>query len=400
MSAYLIRRLIQMAFVLLLSSMVTYALLYLAPGGPLQGLRQNTDPKKRLTEEDIARIRAQFEMDLDMQWRYTRWLIGFPSGPILIGGQDIFNTAEFIVGCRKPLEQTIEQDGKYVTLTTGCKEYVRMKDLEGRPRTSKGVLFGDFGSSWSILRDRPISLLVSTRLPRTIQLMSSAIFLSLLIGVPLGIFSAIRQYSTFDYTVTTLSFVGQSMPTFFFGIILILVLSVGFKAQGWFYLPPGNAEGVRDYVLPVLGKIEAKSLTDNLLRMVMPVSVLTMVNVAGWSRFVRASMLEVMRQDYVRTARAKGLIERLVIMKHALRNALIPFITIVVFAIPAIFGGAIITETVFNWPGMGRLYIDALTRNDYPVAMTLLLLTAVLTVFATLLSDVLYTIVDPRIRLS
>jgi peptide/nickel transport system permease protein len=130
------------------------------------------------------------------------------------------------------------------------------------------------------------------------------------------------------------------------------------------------------------------------------VAVLTMFNVAGWSRFVRASMLDVMRQDYVRTARAKGLLERVVVMRHALRNALIPFLTIVVFAVPAMFGGAIITETVFNWPGMGRLYIDSLGRYDYPVAMALLFITAVLTVVATLLRDVLYTIVDPRIRLS
>jgi peptide/nickel transport system permease protein len=132
----------------------------------------------------------------------------------------------------------------------------------------------------------------------------------------------------------------------------------------------------------------------------MPVSVLVMVNVAGWSRFVRGSMLEVLRQDYVRTARAKGLLERAVIAKHALRNALIPFVTLVVFSIPAAFGGAIVTETIFNWPGMGRLYFDALGRYDYPVAMALLLVTAVLTVIATLLSDVLYTVVDPRIRLS
>jgi peptide/nickel transport system permease protein len=125
-----------------------------------------------------------------------------------------------------------------------------------------------------------------------------------------------------------------------------------------------------------------------------------MFNVSGWSRFIRTSMLEVLRQDYVRTARAKGLSERVVIAKHALRNALIPFITIVVFSIPAVFGGAIITETVFNWPGMGRLYFDALGRTDYPVAMALLLITAFLTVIATLTSDILYTVVDPRIRLS
>jgi peptide/nickel transport system permease protein len=124
------------------------------------------------------------------------------------------------------------------------------------------------------------------------------------------------------------------------------------------------------------------------------------VSVAGWSRFVRASMLEVLRQDYVRTARAKGLLEQVVIAKHALRNALIPFVTVAVFTLPGLFGGAIITETVFNWPGMGRLFFDALGRNDYPVSMAILLITAFLTVVCTLIGDVLYTLVDPRIKLS
>ena len=128
--------------------------------------------------------------------------------------------------------------------------------------------------------------------------------------------------------------------------------------------------------------------------------VLTLVSVSGWSRYVRGSMLEVLRQDYVRTARAKGLAERFVIMKHALRNALIPFVTIVVFTLPGIIGGAIITETIFSWPGMGRLYFLALGESDYPVAMAILFLIAILTVFATLLRDILYTLVDPRIRLS
>jgi peptide/nickel transport system permease protein len=132
----------------------------------------------------------------------------------------------------------------------------------------------------------------------------------------------------------------------------------------------------------------------------MPVLALSALPTAYIARVTRAAMLDAQRQDYVRTARAKGLIERMVIAKHALRNALIPFITLVVFSIPAAFAGAIITETVFNWPGMGRLYFDALGRTDYPVAMALLLITAVLTVIATLFSDILYTVVDPRIRLS
>ncbi|MGH2524077.1 MAG: ABC transporter permease [Anaerolineales bacterium] len=399
MGTYLIRRVIQMAAVLFFSAVASYALLNFAPGGPLDFLTTVTQSGRfRVSEDDVARIRAYFELDLILPVRFSRWFIGQPRGPIKVGGQTYF--ADLVVGCRKPVqENVVDAEGNSRIVTVGCDEAVTLASLEGR-RTSQGVLFGDFGRSWQILRDRPVSTLIESRIWRTLQLMSVAFAVSLLIGLPLGIYSAVRQYSRFDYFFTTASFVGQSMPTFFFGILMILFFGVFLHAIGWPYLPVGNAAGVRDYVIPLVGRIEAGSLTDNLLRMVMPVAVLAMVNVAGWSRYVRASMLEVMRQDYVRTARAKGLFEHVVIMRHALRNALIPFITVVVFAIPALFGGAIITETVFNWPGMGRLYIDALNRYDYPVAMAFLFITAILTVIATLLSDILYTVVDPRIRLS
>ncbi|MBA4380720.1 MAG: ABC transporter permease, partial [Anaerolinea sp.] len=146
--------------------------------------------------------------------------------------------------------------------------------------------------------------------------------------------------------------------------------------------------------------IAAGSAADRILHLILPVAVLTLVNVSFWSRYIRSSMLEVLRQDYVRTARAKGLKESVVILKHALRNGLIPFVTIVVFTLPGLFSGAIITESIFAWPGMGRLYLLALGDYDYPVAMAVFFILAVLTVIATLLRDILYTVVDPRIRLS
>jgi peptide/nickel transport system permease protein len=283
----------------------------------------------------------------------------------------------------------------------GCKEgqEVTLASLVGR-KVSNGVVFGDLGPSWVMARDQPVSMLIASRLPRTMRLMFLAYAVSIMLGIPLGVYAAVKQYSKFDYFVTTLAFFGTSMPTFFFGLIMILVFSILFKSMGLPYLPPGNAEAIRDYTIPLLGTIQAESLADRVLHMIMPVTVLAMVFVAGWSRYVRASMLEVLRQDYVRTARAKGLVEKVVIAKHALRNALIPFITLVVFTLPGLFAGAIITETVFNWPGMGRLYYDALSRSDYPVAMSLILITALLTVIATLISDILYSWADPRIRLS
>jgi peptide/nickel transport system permease protein len=156
--------------------------------------------------------------------------------------------------------------------------------------------------------------------------------------------------------------------------------------------PTGSLEAILD--------IEPGSTIDRIIHIIMPASMLSLAYMAGWSRFMRSSMLEVLRQDYVRTARAKGLLQRAVIYKHALRNALIPIITIVVFQIPGFFGGATLTETVFSYPGIGRLYFEALGANDWPIVMAILFITSILVVFATLLGDFLYTVVDPRIRFS
>lgn len=399
MVGYLTRRLFQMILVVLISAAGSYALLSLAPGGPLTGLRQiQQTSKMRITQEDIARMRAYFEMDLYLPARFTRWLIGQPRGSIVIGNLEFLGNVP--VGCNKPIERSVKnQRGAYEMQTVGCSEPIYLHDLAGR-KVSQGVLLGDFGRSWKLLRDRPVSLLLSSRLEKTLSLIGISTFLSLLLGVPLGVYSAVKQYSRFDYIFTTLAFLGSAMPTFFFGILMIMFFSIVPKSAGLPYLPPGSAVAVRDYTVPLIGTVPAGSNLDLGLHLVLPVLVLTIVSVAGWSRYVRGSMLEVLRQDYVRTARAKGLVERFVILKHALRNALIPFVTIVVFSLPGLFGGAIITETIFSWPGMGRLYFMALNESDYPVAMAILFITAVLTVLATLLRDILYTLVDPRIRYS
>jgi peptide/nickel transport system permease protein len=399
MTAYFIRRIFQMVIVVLVSAVATYALLNLAPGGPLAGLRQvQQSGRFKITEDDIARIRAYFELDLYLPFRFTRWLAGWPTGPVTIGNKEYLS--DVVVGCRKPVETEVLNDqGQYESKITGCKELVYMKDLVGR-RTSRGILRADFGLSWRLLRDRPVSDLLLSRLSKTLQLIGLETILSLVIGIPLGVYSAVRQYSKFDYIFTSLAFMGSAMPTFFFGIVMILLFSIIPKGAGLPFLPAGLSESARGYTIPLIGAVAAGSFKDRILHLILPVAVLTLVNIAGYSRFVRASMLEVMKQDYVRTARAKGLSERAVILKHAFRNALIPFITIVVFTIPGLFSGAIITESIFSWPGMGRLYLLALGDNDYPVAMAIFFILAVLTVIATLLRDVLYTVVDPRIRLS
>ncbi|NJN83155.1 MAG: ABC transporter permease [Caldilineaceae bacterium] len=393
MISYLIRRLVQMLFVVLLAAIATYFLFNIAPGGPLTGLQQQ---QQRLTKEDVARIRAQYELDLYWPVRFSRWLTGFPTGPVIVAGREWF--ASVPVGCYLPAG-----DG------AGCDDYVYLNEipvLHPEILSSAGVLRGDFGPSTVITPGRPVSALITSRLGATLELMISSLILSLAIGIPIGVLSAVRQYSRFDYFFTTLAFVGSAMPVFFFGLLLILAFSVmpTFLEDTFPWipsLPSGLREAIRPYeVASWLPKVQPGSLVDRGLHLFMPLIVLTFFGMATWSRFVRSSMLEVLRQDYVRTARSKGLVERTVIAKHALRNALIPFVTILVLQIPNIFAGAIITETVFAWPGMGRLYFDALNRSDWPVALAFIFITAVLTVIATLLGDLLYTVVDPRIKYS
>jgi peptide/nickel transport system permease protein len=397
MVSFLTRRFIQMAFVALIAAISSYALLYVQPGGPvdqLLGERQNAG-RDRIDNDDILRVKERFELDLYVPFRFTRWLIGWPQGPLPanIG-------ADWAVGCSVPGQVRLRYpDGRVEVIEEGCEDPVTLAELVGR-KSSNGIVFGDFGVSQVILRERPVTDLIMTRLPYTLYLMGASILLSLLVAVPIGVYSAVRQYSRFDYTMTTVAFIGASLPSFVFSIFAILLFSVLAKQAGLPYLPSGDAVGTRDYVIPLLGTIEAGSFFDRFLRFVMPVSVLTFINIAGWSRFVRGSMLEVLQQDYVRTARAKGVQERLVIIKHALRNSLIPFVTLLAGVLAALFGGALITETVFNWPGLGRLFIDALSRSDYNVAMALLIINVVLLLIGILITDILYTVVDPRIRIS
>ena len=397
MTNYLIRRILQMIVVIFLAALFVYFLFNISPGGPLAGLQQQ---QRRLTREDLARLRAQYELDLYWPMRFTRWLVGFPSGPITVGGRELF--AEVPVGCYLPRSAQGEVEA-------GCDDYVylsEMPELHPPLKSSRGILRGDFGLSTVILKDRAVTELLRSRLRATLQLMTISLLLSLLLGVPIGIYSAVKQYSRFDYFFTTTAFIGSAMPTFFFALLMILLFSV-FPVYWkdtipWIpRMPSGLRVAVRPYeIASWLPVIQPSSFADQFLHLIMPVAVLTLANMAPWSRFVRSSMLEVLRQDYVRTARAKGLYERAVIMKHALRNALIPFVTIVVLSIPSLFAGAIITETVFAWPGMGRLYYDALSRSDWPVALAFIFITALLTVVATLIGDILYTVIDPRIKFS
>jgi peptide/nickel transport system permease protein len=292
-------------------------------------------------------------------------------------------------------------DGLWLKISSLTGSAGLLEQFSGFHGSNRGILRLDFGWSWKLAIGQPVTNLLRSRLANTLVLMSIATLVSLVIAIPIGIYSGVHQYSTVDYAVTTFAFFGSAMPIFWFGLMLILVFSFFFKQWGLPYMPSGGVMLVREAQpgsLELLLNVTKGSFVDRLFHIILPAVMLSLAYLAGWSRYMRSSMLEVLRQDYVRTARAKGLIERTVIIKHALRNALIPIITIVVLQIPSLFGGAIMTETIFSYPGIGRLYFDALGQSDWPVVMAILFIQAILVVVATLLGDVLYTVVDPRIR--
>jgi peptide/nickel transport system permease protein len=293
------------------------------------------------------------------------------------------------------------EDGLWVNISAITGVNGMLSQYSGFHSTNRGILRMDFGWSWKLAAGQPVTELIKSRLGNTLILMITATVVSLIIAIPIGIYSGVHQYSGTDYAVTTFAFFGSAMPVFWFGLMLILLFSYGFKQWGLPYMPSGGTILVREAQpgsLEQILSITKGSFADRFVHIILPGIMLSLLYLAGWSRYMRSSMLEVLRQDYVRTARAKGLIERVVIIKHALRNALIPIITIVVFQLPGIFGGAILTETVFSYPGIGRLYFEALNQSDWPVVMSILFIQAILVVIATLLGDVLYTVVDPRIR--
>jgi peptide/nickel transport system permease protein len=247
------------------------------------------------------------------------------------------------------------------------------------------VVQGDLGKSF--FSRQPVLDMIGQRLPMTLTLMLTAEFFTLTIALVLGIVSAIKQYSILDNIITSFSFIGFSMPIFFIALGLMLIFAVQFKAWGLPYLPTGA-----DIWNP-------KNPAELIRHMVLPVSALVIITTANYSRFIRSSVLEVLGMDYVRTARAKGLSERAVLFKHALRNAALPVVTIVGLDIPALLGGALVTESVFAWPGMGRLFWEYAQRGDFPVVNGVLLITSSAVVIFTIITDLVYTVVDPRIRL-
>jgi peptide/nickel transport system permease protein len=245
----------------------------------------------------------------------------------------------------------------------------------------KKVAVGDWGESY--VRNMDVMELVMSRLPLTFLLMGVSFLIATAISIPFGVISATRQYSKTDYATTFIAFFGLATPNFWMGLMCIMLFSV---TLGW--LPAGGVATLN----------EPFSIWDRITHLIMPALVLATADMAATTRFTRASMLEVIRQDFVRTARAKGLRNKVVIYKHALRNALIPIVTIWGLSLPSFFGGALITEKVFGWPGIGTLLVDSVFMRDYPVIMALTTIAAFLVVLGNLLADLAYSVLDPRIE--
>lgn len=247
-------------------------------------------------------------------------------------------------------------------------------------RWLRALAQGEWG--YSIRSGRPVVKDIAERIPPTLVLGGTAFTLALLVALPLGILSALRRYSLADYSFTFLSFLGISMPIFWLALMLQALFAVKLHI-----LPSAGLETIGD-----------GSLTDRLRHLILPACILAVANIASWGRFVRSSMLDVLGLDYIRTARAKGLSERVVVYRHALRNALLPIITIVGLQFGALLGGAVITETIFAWPGLGRLVVNAISQRDYPVVQGGVILVALLVSVVNLVVDLAYALVNPKIR--
>jgi len=312
---YTIKRFIQSAILLLIVSLIGFAILNLAPGGPLS--RYVLTPG--MTKETLDRIAEQMGLNRPLIIQYFDWLWG--------------------------------------------------------------LLRGDWGVSY---RDgRGVITIIIDHLWATFLLMGASTFLSILIGTWFGVHAALRRGTLIDYITTIGAMIALSIPTFWFGLVMIYIFSL---ELGWF--PAGNMFTIGD-----------ESLTDYLMHLVLPSVVLAFVNVAVWSRYMRSAVLDVITQDFVKTAKAKGLRQGRILFKHVLGNAMVPMITLAGMQLPTILGGALVAETVFTWPGMGRLFLDSLGYNDYPVIMGLLMFSAILVLIGNFLADLIAAFVDPRIRL-
>jgi peptide/nickel transport system permease protein len=338
---YAVRRLLQAVPQLFIISLILFVLMQ-SFGDPVATLGGRTPTRP----EDKERLRRQLGLDQPVMVQYVVWLVGNDWTQVDLDGDGVGET----------------------------------------PGRRQGILRGDWGIS--LVTRRPVLEVIGQRLPNTLILTGAAEIIIILLSLIVGVYSAVRQYSWFDNLITTLSFVGYSMPVFWLALTLMYLFGVNFKRWGLPYLP---TVGMFD---PQVGRTPEQIL----LHLILPVTTLAIISIAAYSRFVRSSMLEVLGHDYIRTARAKGVREYNLIFRHALQNASLPFVTLIGLDLPFLLAGATVTETIFAWPGMGRLFVDHTARADYPVLMGILVMISAAVVVFQILTDLAYSALDPRIR--
>lgn len=397
MVKYTIRRLVQAIPILFGITILSYLLMAGSPGGPAATL--TFSPK--ITPQQRQKLAEQIGVNDPLWLQYLRWLLGddwmrWDANNDGVADHTIFlplnsrvTTTPQLPDVRRLLDNTFLQPFDF-SLTGNALPVGK----------GKGILRGDFGRS--LYAPRAAIDIITERIPATLELGISALFFSLLLGVPIGILAAVRRGGWFDNLTRVMAVVFNAVPVFWLGLVLILL--VGFVLPDLFF-KWGWVTSTQP-VLPMGGRCPAVLTTgcppiqNRLNYLLLPTFVLASGGIAVYSRYMRASMLEIINQDYIRTARAKGLPMRQVWFKHGARNALIPLATFLGPTITGLLGGAAITETVFSWPGLGRLGVTSVFQKDFPVVMAFVIIGAFATVLGYLFSDILYAIIDPRIRFS
>ncbi len=326
MVTYIIRRLIQSVPIILGISFLIFMIVQLAPGEPIDRFRT-----PNIRPEQLEQLMRLYGLDRPLLEQYVSWLTAFFQFP-----------------------------------------------------------FNERAWGFSFATNQPVREAIFERVPATVTLMGTALIVTMIVSIPIGIIAAVKQYSWADKIITTFATIGYAMPSFLIGIYILFFGGV------WLGQLTGGAISFPLFGRQSFGK--EGDVVDLIWHLVLPVTSLAIQSIAGYSRFLRASMLDVLRQDYVRTAKAKGLPQKRVIGKHALRNALIPFITLIGLSLPSLVAGAVITETIFSYPGLGSLTINAIASNDFPVVYAMGMLTGFFVIVGNLLADILYGVVDPRIK--
>ena len=365
MFAYIARRSLQIIPTIFIISLIVFLLLALKPGDPLDELRRGNPG---FTQQDYERLASLYGLDQPWYVRYWYWLYGIMGRPALATDES---------GSFASIHFTIEAPDFGPSRTYG--------------RPAAGYVFYN-------------------RLPNTLVLSGLALLIAFFVAIPAGILSALKQHTMVDYAITIFNFIGVSIPIFWLGIMLIYAFAVVCTQclpAGSMMSPGINAPDWASIVAETGGGSAAYSqyfetmwifIEDRARHLILPVFALSILQMATWTRFMRSSVLEVLNLDYIRTAKSKGLSQRRVIFRHVARNAILPIITLIGLAIPLTMSGAVLTETVFNWPGMGRAVFDAILNNDFNVAMVSLMFISILVVLFSLLSDIAYALIDPRIR--